>query len=263
MRAMLVLWEHPLSPYAQKNKIALREKGVPFEARTPMGIGTGSALAEFERVSPLREVPALLDGEVSVFDSRLILEYLEDRWPEPALLPAGAPERARARRIEQVMDRHYEPLNWALSELRYFKRASGPLAERLEAAAADDARRLQAWLDDTLGDREWFGGDRFGWADLSAAPYLNGSRGFGLGPVGGSRLAGWLERANERPSVRATTAEAASAAAAMAGVAELVASGRFRRQYRDHRLEWMIRSGGLEVIEEGLRRDNIRFNRFA
>jgi hypothetical protein len=41
-----------------------------------------------------------------------------------------------------------------------------------------------------------------------------------------------------------------------------VASGRFRRQYRDHRLEWMIRNGGVAVVEEGLRRDNIRFNRF-
>jgi glutathione S-transferase/RNA polymerase-associated protein len=41
-----------------------------------------------------------------------------------------------------------------------------------------------------------------------------------------------------------------------------VATGRFRRQYRDHRLEWMIRNGGFEVVAEGLRRDNIRFNTF-
>ncbi|HVR28239.1 MAG TPA: glutathione S-transferase family protein [Thermoanaerobaculia bacterium] len=259
---MLILWEHPLSPYAQKNKIALREKGLQFEARTPLGIGTGSALAEFERVSPLREVPALVDGDFSLFDSRLILEYLEDSYPEPPLLPRDPRERARARGVEVVMDRHYEPLNWALSELRYFKRASGDLGQRLEAAAATDARRLQGWLEETLGDRTWFGGERFGWADLAVVPYLNGSRGFGLAPAPGSPLLAWLERANERPTVAATAAEAAAAAASMAGVADLVSSGRFKRQYRDHRLEWMVRSGGLEVIAEGLRRDNIRFNRF-
>src|SRR6188508_1535164 len=122
---MLTLWEHPLSPYAQKNKIAMREKGISFEARTPMGIGSGNAIAEFERVSPLREVPALVDDDFTLFDSRLILEYLEDRYPDPPLLPKGARERALARRVEQVMDHHYEPLNWALGEIRYFKRAEG------------------------------------------------------------------------------------------------------------------------------------------
>jgi glutathione S-transferase/RNA polymerase-associated protein len=259
---MLILWEHPLSPYAQKNKIAMREKGIPFEARTPMGIGSGTALAEFERVSPLREVPALVDDDFAVFDSRLILEYLEDRFPDPPLLPRDARERAEARRVEQVMDRHYEPLNWALGEIHYFKRATGDLARRLEAAAADDARGIFGWLETTLNERTWFGGDRFGWGDLAVAPYLNGSRGFGIKPEAGSRLAAWAERANARPSVRTTASEAAESVKAMSGVADLVASGRFRRQYRDHRLEWMIRNGGFEVVEEGLRRDSIRFNRF-
>jgi glutathione S-transferase len=259
---MLILWEHPLSPYAQKNKIAMREKGVEFEARTPMGIGSGSALADFERVSPLREVPALVDDDFAIFDSRLILEYLEDRYPDPPLLPSDPRERVLARTVEQVMDRHYEPLNWALGEIRYFKRAEGELAQRLEAAAGADARGIFGWLEGALSDRTWFGGDRFGWGDLAVAPYLNGSRGFGIAPEPGSRLAAWAERANARPSVRSTASEAAESVKSMTGVANLVASGRFRRQYRDHRLEWMMRNGGFEVVAEGLRRDNIRFNHF-
>jgi glutathione S-transferase/RNA polymerase-associated protein len=259
---MLILWEHPLSPYAQKNKIALREKGVPFETRTPMGIGSGAAMAEFERISPRREVPVLVDGDFSLFDSRLILEYIEDRHPDPPLLPGGARERALARQVEEVMDRHYEPINWALGEIEFFGRAKGDLERRLRDAADVEARRIQGWLEDRLGDREWLGGDRFGWADLSVAPYLNGSRGFGLGPREGSPLASWLERANQRPAVASTAAEAARSVAGMTGVADLLASGRFKRQYRDHRLEWMLRNGGFEIVEEGLRRDNIRFNRF-
>jgi glutathione S-transferase/RNA polymerase-associated protein len=262
MRAMITLWEHPLSPYAQKNKIAMREKGIAFEATTPMGIGSGKTIADFEGVSPLREVPALVDDGFSLFDSRLILEYLEDKYPEPALLPKDPRERAVARRIEQVMDRHYEPLNWALGEIRYFQRAKGDLAQKLEGAAAKEAQGIFGWLDATLGDREWFGGDRFGWGDLSVAPYLNGSRGFGIAPAAGSRLAAWAQRANARPSVKQTAAEAAESVKAMSGVADLVAKGRFRRQYRDHRLEWMIRNGGFDVIADGLRHDNIRFNTF-
>ena len=84
MRAMLTLWEHPLSPYAQKNKIAMREKGIPFEAVTPMGIGSGRTIADFERVSPLREVPALVDGDFSLFDSRLILDKQYSHQAKPS-----------------------------------------------------------------------------------------------------------------------------------------------------------------------------------
>jgi glutathione S-transferase/RNA polymerase-associated protein len=43
-------------------------------------------------------------------------------------------------------------------------------------------------------------------------------------------------------------------------VPQLIASGQFKREYRDHRLEWMLRSGGAEIVLEGLRRGNIRFS---
>src|SRR5262245_47817876 len=127
---MVVLYEHPLSPYAQKVKIALGEKGVAFESRLPDILGGN--IAEFAPLNPRLEVPTLVDGEVAVFDSTVILEYLEDRWPTPALLPAGAAERARVRLLEEICDTYYEPINWAIFELRVFQRATGELAEHLE-----------------------------------------------------------------------------------------------------------------------------------
>jgi glutathione S-transferase/RNA polymerase-associated protein len=61
--------------------------------------------------------------------------------------------------------------------------------------------------------------------------------------------------------VAETLAEAAASArgSAMPDVADLVEKGLFKREYRDHRLEWMIKSGGLDVVLKGLERDNIRF----
>jgi glutathione S-transferase/RNA polymerase-associated protein len=272
---MIVLYEHPLSPYAQKNKIALREKGIEFEARLPVALGSG-ALPDngFRDSSPRGEVPALVHqdreggardlerDDVRIFDSTIILEYLEDRFPKPALLPAAAAERARVRMLEEVMDTHYEPINWGLSEIRYFGRAQGKLAEQIEAQAAEQVQRFFSWLETELQGRTWFNGESFGWGDLSVVPYLNGSLGFGLKPAADSRLSDWLGRANQRPSVEKTRAEAANAAAQMSGVAKLVEQRRFRREYRDHRLEWMIRSGGLEVVTAGLERDDIRFTDF-
>jgi len=263
---VLLLFDHPLSPYAQKCRIALREKGVTFEARLPAGVGAGSGLEPaFTAASPRAEVPALVDGDVRVFDSTIILDYVEERWPEPPLLPASPADRARVRMIEEAMDTHYEPLNWGLGEVHFFRRATGELAQKLTDRAAAQAAAWRRWLERQLGDRLWFDGERFGRGDLSVAPYLNGSRGFGIEPEPGSRLAAWLARANERPSVAATAAEAASFVAGSAGgmgaVADAVAKGLFKREYRDHRLEWMIRSGGLPVVLEGLERGNLRFTR--
>src|SRR3954468_13019986 len=106
---MVVLYEHPVSPFAQKVKIALAEKGVEFEPRMP-DLFTGSDAA-FAAANPRQEVPALVDGDVTVFDSTVILEYVEDRWPTPPLLPATPAERARVRMLEEVCDTQYEAVN--------------------------------------------------------------------------------------------------------------------------------------------------------
>jgi glutathione S-transferase/RNA polymerase-associated protein len=258
---MITLYDHPLSPYAQKVKISLREKGLAFETELPGGLGAGGAHGAFVQASPRAEVPALVDGDVRVFDSTIILEYLDDAYPEPAMRPASAAERARVRMLEEVMDTHFEAINWGLSEIRWFRRAEGAQAKALQAAAKVQTQGFYGWLERELGDRTWFNGDQFGWGDLAVVPYLNGSVGHGLPPLPGTKLAAWLARANARPSVAACVADIAAlnAGAAMPNVAEMVEKGLFKREYRDHRLEWMIKSGGLDVVVKGLERDNIRF----
>src|SRR3989475_148849 len=164
---MVLLYEHPLSPYAQKVKIALAEKGVAFECRLPDFMsGRDDA---FAAANPRLEVPALVDGDTRVFDSTIILEYIEDRWPTPPLLPARTP------------------------------------------------------------------------------------------PPAGTRLAAWLERVSTRPSVAAAFAAAAESMQGFEMLPQLVESGLFKREYRDHRLEWMVRSGGIDIVLDGMRKGNIRF----
>lgn len=260
---MITLYDHPLSPYAQKVKISLREKGLAFEAPMPGGLGAGGAAGAFVDANPRAEVPALVDGDVAIFDSTIILEYLDDAYPEPAMRPAAPAERARVRMLEEVMDTHFEAINWGLSEIKWFRRAEGEQADRLMSAARTQTDGFYAWLERQLGDRAWFNGETFGWGDLAVVPYLNGSVGHGLPPAEGSKLAAWLARANARPSVAACVADIAAMNAAagsvMTNVAELVEKGLFKREYRDHRLEWMIKSGGVDVVLKGLERDNIRF----
>ena len=140
---MMLLYEHPLSSYAQKVKIALREKGLDFKAETPPALGSGKADGQFAAASPRNEVPALIDGDTHVFDSTIILEYLEDKFPAPSLLPRDPAARAKARMIEDVCDTLYEAVNWGLSEIRWFKRAEGEPAEKMKAAAQRQTAELQ------------------------------------------------------------------------------------------------------------------------
>jgi glutathione S-transferase len=255
----MLLYEHPLSSYAQKVKIALREKGLAFDKETPNALGSGQAAGPFAAASPRNEVPALIDGAARIFDSTIILEYLEDKFPEPRLLPKDPVDRANARMIEEVCDTLYEAINWGLSEIRWFKRAEGEQAEKMKEAAARQTAELQAWLTEKLGRSLWFTGEKFGWADLSVAPYVNRSFHYGLGTPADSALAKWRDRIRERPSVAATFREFEAAAERMGDAAARVASGAIRREYRDHRLEWMMKSGGVQVVLDGLAKNNIRF----
>lgn len=262
--ADIIVYDHPLSPYAQKVKIALLEKGLSFSAPLPEGIGSGSGDGQFQQISPRGEVPALVHGELTVFDSTIILEYIEDRWPEPALRPDAPDDRARVRMLEDAMDTHFEAITWGLSEIRNFGRAEGTLAQAMTQRAGAQIEDWYRWLEAQLGNRSWFNGTEFGWGDLSVAPFINGATGFGYAPAADSNLAAWLDRVNGRESVCQCN-EAARAvgfdsdAVSLDAVRTAMENGLFKREYRDHRLEWMIKTGGLDVVREGLDKGNIRF----
>ena len=253
---MIRVYEHPLSPYAQKVKIALYEKGIAFETTVPNIFGED---AEFDRANPRREVPALDDAGTVVFDSTIILEYLDERFPAPKLIPDSPADRARVRMVEDVCDTYVEAINWGMYEIHFFGRASGELAETLKKRAAEQWGGVHAWLERELGDREWFDGNRFGRGDLSVFPYVAAAASLGMTPPAGSKLAAWLGRAGARESTKKCVDAATASLAGFEQIPKLVQQGVFVRQYRDHRLEWMFRSGGESIVRDGLARKNIHF----
>lgn len=255
----LLLYEHPLSPYAQKVKIALREKGVSFVSKLPEGIGTGASGGGFAEANPRREVPALIHGPTAIFDSTIILEYVEEVWPSPPMLPNSPVLKAKVRMIEDLMDTQFEAITWGLGELTFFKRAEGELRREMESLARTQAAAFFSVLETYLGDAAWFNGEDFGWGDLSVVPFLNGAAGFGIVPSANSTLGAWLERANARSSVKTTRLESEASLSGMEQVDKAVKAGLFKRQYRDHRLEWMLKTGGLAIVLEGLKTGTIRF----
>ncbi len=259
---MLTLYEHPLSPYSRKVKIALRHKGAPVCVVTPDAFGATEARGAFLQASPRGEVPALIleDGS-ALFQSSIIMEYAEERWPSPPLMPQDPKARARIRMIEEVVDTQMEAINWGLMEIHVFGRAGPELAHTLNTRAQEQLAGLHTWLERQLGSAPWFNGEDWGRADLAVHTHCLNSATFGVSLEDGSVLAQWYSRMNALPEVVRATGEAMDAAGAVTNnLPDLVRSGAFKRQYRDHRLEWMIRSGGLQIVIDGIEADTIRFS---
>jgi glutathione S-transferase len=90
-----------LSPYVRKVLACLELKGLAYEI-DPIVPFMGDD--RFDQLSPLRRVPVLLDDRVTLTDSSVICQYLEDRWPAPPLYPEDVADRARARWLEEYAD---------------------------------------------------------------------------------------------------------------------------------------------------------------
>jgi len=161
--------------------------------------------------------------------------------------------------IEELCDTYFEAINWGIAEIRVFGRATGELADAMIARAGEQIVGVEVWLERELGTAEYLNGRSFGWGDLSAYPYIAGAAMNGFPPPAASTLARWLARVSERPSVRQCAQAAMEAMASFANLGPVVDSGLFIREYRDHRLEWMMRSGGAQIVLDGMARKNIRF----
>jgi glutathione S-transferase len=90
-----------LSPYVRKVLAVLHLKGLDYEI-DPIVAFMGDD--RFSQISPLRRIPVLIDDRVTLSDSSVICQYLEDCYPQPALYPADVAERARARWLEEYAD---------------------------------------------------------------------------------------------------------------------------------------------------------------
>jgi glutathione S-transferase/RNA polymerase-associated protein len=161
--------------------------------------------------------------------------------------------------LEEICDGELEAINWGLMEIHFFKRAVGDQATEMTGRAAAQLRSVWGRLERELDGREWANGDRFGRGDAALYPHIAGSAFFGLAvPAEFPRLQAWAARAAERPSVQRDAGDVSAWMEANVGSGDSGAMPRVR-QYRDYRLEWMMKSGGVEIVLDGLRAGTIKF----
>lgn len=155
---------------------------------------------DFTDLNPLRRIPVWIDEEVTLADSSVILQYVEERWPEPSIWPADRAQRARARWLEEYADTRLADV---LLGHVFFERIVRPHVlgeegdlERARRGADTLAPEVFDYLERQLADSPFLCGDQACGADFAMAPAFLNARAARCKPKRDTwpRLAAWLER---------------------------------------------------------------------
>jgi len=194
-----------LSPYVRKVLVVLHVKGIAYEI-DPIVPFFGDD--RFAAISPLRRIPVLIDDQVTLSDSSVICQYLEDRHPTPALFPADVAQRARARWIEEFADtRMGDVFIW-----RYFNQlviqrvvfGTEPDRALVEKTVSEDIPQVLDYLESLAPAEGWIFGD-LSIADVAIACFLRNAAfaRFAIDAARWPRTAALVERTLASPPFQA------------------------------------------------------------
>ena len=191
---MITLYDADRCPYCARVRIVLAEKGVPYETVT---VDLDDRPAWIYEKNPLGKVPVLEEDTLVLPESAVLMEYLEERFPEPALWPADPAERALGRLVLFRFDR--------------FGDAYYALRRGEDEAARPRFYKRVAEIDSRLSFRAYLTGGAYGIADIAYVPWVLRARDrLGLELDQFAHVAEWLERLAERPAVAAELAVVAA-----------------------------------------------------
>lgn len=195
-------WGTLRSTFSSKTKVILEEKGIAYRVEREKIGDIWRKTPEVLQKNPLGKVPWIDDGDLRVYDSTVINEYLEERHPQPRLLPADPLERARVRALENYGDEIVLggpiPRIW----MPWWSKPEQRNPEDMERARATLRSRALPFLEETLSGRDYLAGE----FTLADAPFMAVAM---VLQVDGMTLdefpnfAAYLERLRARPSYRA------------------------------------------------------------
>jgi RNA polymerase-associated protein len=181
---MLTLYDAARCPYCARARIALAEKGLEYEV---LEIDLSDRPQWIYEKNPTGRVPVIEEDAWILPESSVILEYLEERYPEPALLPPDPADRALARVWIFRHDDFTKPY-YAL------RRGEDGAAERFDEQLAK--------LDDALARQPWLTGAEYGLADIAYVPWVLRARDMlGVSLDSFPAVREWLARLEERPAI--------------------------------------------------------------
>ncbi|MEL1264656.1 glutathione S-transferase family protein [Pseudoxanthomonas putridarboris] len=193
-----------ISPYVRKVLVCLELKGIDYRI-DPIAPFVGDE--EFSRLSPLRRIPVLRDGDLVLNDSTVICEYLQDRFPRPSLYPVDPLQRAKARWLEEYADSYLgDVIIWRMffqQGVRRFLFKEGTDDEVVRRAREEELPVALDYLEAQLPADGWLFGD-LSIADISIASFFRNAAfvRYQVDADRWPRTAAFVERALALPAFR-------------------------------------------------------------
>lgn len=208
MMTDFVLHGVPGSPYVRAPLLALEEKGLPWRLDSlPMG---GNRTPDYKaRLHPFAKIPVLDHGDFRLYETRAILDYIDQIAPEPKLTPADPRRRARMNQVIGIVDSYVAA---RVSATVTFPRLVAPrfgipVDDAAVASAIAPAQEVVDELARLLGDQDYMAGPAVSLGDLMLIPHMGFLPDFAEGAAliaPHPNLAAWIARMNARPSMAAT-----------------------------------------------------------
>jgi glutathione S-transferase len=195
------LYDRHTSPNCQRTRVVLYEKKLPYETIPVDLVKKEQKRPEFLKMNPYGKVPVLVDGDTILYESCIINEYLEEKYPNPPLLPKEPGKKAKARILVDYGMAHFEsPYQKLRMELMKDPKEQN---QQVIDGAKDELKKLLQRFESEIGDNPYLTGD-FSLVDADLLPRFTRLEGFGVLPDPSlPRLGKYLERMKARPSVKA------------------------------------------------------------
>ena len=198
---MIKLYDFKSSPNCQRVKIVLAEKNIPYEI-VPVDLrAQEQKTPDYLKLNPYGKVPVLTDDNTVLYESCIINEYLDEKYPSPPLMPKEPEKKAKARILVDYGMAHFDSPYQKL-RMELMKEPKEQNQQVIDGAKSDLKKLLQRF-ETEIGDQQYLTGD-FSLVDADLLPRFTRLEGFGVLPDPSlPRLGKYLERMKARPSVQA------------------------------------------------------------
>jgi len=195
-RSVMTLFSRPLDPWSHRTRLVLAEKSINIDI---VNVDDGSLPEDLLDLNPYNSVPTLVDRDLVLYDSRVIMEYLDERFPHPPLMPVDPVTRAQFRLALFRIEKDWYSLVTTIAnggDRKPVARAVRTLEESIISSV------------DIFAAKKFFLSDEFSLVDCTIAPILWRLPQFGIElPAQARPIQHYMDEVFSRPSFQASLTE--------------------------------------------------------
>lgn len=192
---MLQFYYNRRSPIARRVWLTLLEKNIPFES-VILKLDDDQFQPEFLEINPFHHIPVIVDDGFTVLESLAILDYLESKYPTPALLPTESQALATVRMVQMVTTNELFPKMISL----IYENPNSPKFTQ----AKQRVEKILKFFTEILGNRNFFAGEQLSFAEIVAGSIVPGLPNLGIPLDHYPKLHDWSENLMQRPAWQKT-----------------------------------------------------------